>query len=113
MEFQGQRGDPYSAWSVGKYAKRSATIHLCSEDFQSQETNVLSATIASYDPDLNNRGQVSVFDPPAAGPGVVNPNPFRAAIGNLQEGFVRIHNPAMGMTYQTSTLSLGGNANDG
>eukprot|EP01046_Picozoa_sp_COSAG06_P004287 COSAG06_NODE_178_length_20949_cov_26.114053_4_plen_575_part_00 len=32
MEFQGQRGDPLSAWSVGKYAKRSATIHLNSKD---------------------------------------------------------------------------------
>ena len=29
MEFMNQRGDPYSAWSVGKYAKRPLAERIC------------------------------------------------------------------------------------
>ena len=39
MEFSGQRGDPVTPWSVGKYAKRSATIHLCSKDVMERSKN--------------------------------------------------------------------------
>ena len=39
MEFSGQRGDSVSPWSVGKYAKRSATIHLNSKDVMERSKN--------------------------------------------------------------------------
>ena len=51
MEFQGQRGDPLSAWSVGKYAKRSATIHLNSKDVMRTGARNFRANIVTQDAD--------------------------------------------------------------
>ena len=45
MEFQGQRGDPTQAWSVGKFAKRSATIHLNSRDLLGRTQDQHNLTI--------------------------------------------------------------------
>ena len=91
MEFEGQRGDAVTPWSVGKYAKRSATIHLCSEDCQVQENSVFRTAVASYLPDQGGKANVTVVDNEVNGV-----NPIRAAIPRLaaNEGFVRIHNPA-------------------
>lgn len=104
MEFQGQRGDPFSAWSVGKYAKRSATIHLCSEDFMTEKASFV-AMVASYSAQLQagEKGTISVFDLATGNPPV---NPIRAAVPFLEDGHVRIFNPAMGLTYDTSKISL-------
>ena len=85
MEFQGQRGDPLSAWSVGKYAKRSATIHLCSEDCQTTANQVFSSTIATY----TDNGSVSVFD---------TGKKIRDAIQDGQEPRVRVYNPGFNTT---------------
>eukprot|EP01045_Picozoa_sp_COSAG04_P007766 COSAG04_NODE_414_length_14737_cov_79.200779_1_plen_99_part_10 len=63
MEFKDLRGNSTDAWSVGKFAKRSATIHLCSEDCQTQENKTFSAVIVSYDLDVNGAGNITVFDP--------------------------------------------------
>lgn len=49
MEFQGQRGDPFSAWSVGKYAKRSATIHLNSKDIARDGADNFRSHIVTQD----------------------------------------------------------------
>eukprot|EP01045_Picozoa_sp_COSAG04_P007192 COSAG04_NODE_370_length_15729_cov_5.743506_5_plen_509_part_00 len=49
MEFKDQRGNPNDAWSVGKYAKRSATIHLCSQDAQHIQSNTFVAEVAAED----------------------------------------------------------------
>eukprot|EP01043_Picozoa_sp_COSAG02_P037610 COSAG02_NODE_2836_length_7923_cov_152.700153_5_plen_563_part_00 len=51
MEFQGQRGDPFTAWSVGKYAKRSATIHLNSKDVMRKGARHFRANIVTQDED--------------------------------------------------------------
>ena len=64
MEFQGQRGDPAQAWSVGKYAKRSTTIHLCSEDVQQTESAQFEADVASVvlgEPGQDS-GLITIFD---------------------------------------------------
>ena len=97
MEFQGQRGDPLSAWSVGKYAKRSATIHLCSEDCQTTANQVFSSTIATY----TDNGSVTVFD---------TGKKIRDAIQDGQEPRVRVHNPGFNTTLDTTTVALFGAA---
>ena len=105
MEFAGQRGDAISPWSVGKYAKRSATIHLCSEDCQVQETAVFETAVVGYVPNQGGKANVTVVDRAVNGA-----NPIRAAIPRLaaNEGFVRIHNPAAGLAHDTTKLTLGG-----
>ena len=117
MEFQGQRGDPHSAWSVGKYAKRSATIHLCSEDCQTAEGKAFTGTIVSSSTQAYAGVQtpnITVFDPPGDGPQELR-NPIRTAMANVnQDGAtVRIYNDAMGTSHETSTVTLGGAARDG
>ena len=110
MEFEGQRGDAITPWSVGKYAKRSATIHLCSEDCQVQDNTVFKTAVASYSPDQGGKANVTVVDNEVNGV-----SPIRAAIPRLaaNEGFVRIHNPAAGHAHDTSKVTLGGVAGDG
>ena len=49
MEFANQRGDPNSAWSVGKYAKRSATIHLNSNDLVQNVDQHFTALVTGQD----------------------------------------------------------------
>ena len=99
MEFQGQRGDPLSTWSVGKYAKRSATIHLCSEDCQTTANQVFSSTIATY----TDNGSVTVFD---------TGKKIRDAIQDGQEPRVRVHNPGFNTTLDTTTVALFGGTGD-
>ena len=99
MEFEGQRGDPLLAWSVGKYAKRSATIHLCSEDCQTTANQVFSSTIATY----TDNGSVTVFD---------TGKNIRDAIQDGQEPRVRVYNPGFNTTLDTTTVSLFGGTGD-
>lgn len=110
MEFEGQRGDAVTPWSVGKYAKRSATIHLCSEDCQVQDNTVFGTAVVSYLPNQGGKANVTVVDNEVNGV-----NPIRAAIPRLaaNEGFVRIHNPAAGLAHDTTKMTLGGVADDG
>ena len=110
MEFAGKRGDAISPWSVGKYAKRSATIHLCSEDCQVKDDSSFRGTVVGYVPNQGGFGNVTVFDRAVNGVNLI-----RAEIPRLaaNEGFVRIRNPASGLTYDTSTVTLGGIAGDG
>ena len=96
MEFSGQRGDAHSPWSVGKYAKRSATIHLCSEDAQSKGHTFFEGTIASYD---TANHAVTLFDP-----GQV----IRDKFDNLQEPAAELRNAAMGLEFSSSSLALYG-----
>ena len=96
MEFSGQRGDAHSPWSVGKYAKRSATIHLCSEDAQSRGHTFFEGTIASYD---TANHAVTLFDP-----GQV----IRDKFDNLQEPAAELRNAAMGLEFSSSSLALYG-----
>ena len=49
MEFANQRGDPNSAWSVGKHAKRSATIHLNSNDLVQNVDQHFTALVTGQD----------------------------------------------------------------
>ena len=94
MEFSGQRGDAIQPWSVGKYAKRSATIHLCSEDAQSKGHTFFEGTIASYD---TANHAVTLFDP-----GQV----IRGKFGNLQEPAAELRNEAMGVEFTSPSLAL-------
>ena len=96
MEFSGQRGDAIQPWSVGKYAKRSATIHLCSEDAQSKGHTFFEGTIASYD---TANHAVTLFDP-----GQV----IRDKFGNLQEPAAELRNEAMGVEFTSPSLALYG-----
>ena len=49
MEFEGQRGDAVTPWSVGKYAKRSATIHLNSRDLVRPLDEHITSVIVGQD----------------------------------------------------------------
>ena len=94
MEFSGQRGDPITPWSVGKYARRSATIHLCSEDAQSTGHTFFEGTIASYDPAAHT---VTLFDPGQA---------IRDKFANLQDPVAELRNAAMGVEFTSPSLAL-------
>ena len=94
MEFEGQRGDAVTPWSVGKYAKRSATIHLCSEDAQTNAHTFVEGTIASYDA-VNHA--VTVFDPDQA---------IRQKFVNLQEAHAELRNAAMDHEFSSASLAL-------
>ena len=49
MEFEGQRGDAITPWSVGKHAKRSATIHLNSRDLVRPLDEHITSVIVGQD----------------------------------------------------------------
>ena len=80
MEFQGQRGDPLSAWSVGKYAKRSATIHLNSKDQMRKGASHFRANIVTQDV------EGIVFDDPG---GVVRAQLSGTLLSQLSPHFCR------------------------
>ena len=94
MEFQGQRGDPFSAWSVGKYAKRSATIHLCSEDVQINDTHHFNGIIVSDD---TANGAVTIID---------KGKKIKDALDNTQEATASLRNKVLGVTYPDSPITL-------
>ena len=54
-----KHGNPTEAWSVGKYAKRSATIHLCSNDL-SQTSGTFRYKTTLID---ENGANTSIWDP--------------------------------------------------
>ena len=96
MEFANQRGDSVSPWSVGKHAKRSATIHLCSEDAQFQKHTFFEAVVASYDPGNH---AVTVLDPGKL---------IKDKLATAQEPTAELRTPAMGLDYNSSSVALFG-----
>ena len=52
-------GNSITPWSVGKYAKRSTTIHLCSEDVETQQSFRFVANVASTAGASNS---ITIFD---------------------------------------------------